>query len=247
MYLTKFPINMTLRESRRMLSSPYRLHAAIEGNFPEGCSHTDEGRVLWRVDRNPNGSANLYIVSPMKPSLVGLDEQIGWPDCDRQWSTRDYGPLLEQIVDGQTYGFRLVANPVISRKAIVNERGDSKRIPHLTLLQQSSWLVGKAAYQEAGIEPPEFLARQDSSRAERNGFVVTKEDGTGGLKLMLSDSRKISFTKGSDKKVITLLSVRYEGILEVIDADRLRHALTFGIGHAKGFGCGMLTIVPLEL
>lgn len=34
MFFTQFPINMTRRESRAMLASPYRMHAAIAGSFP---------------------------------------------------------------------------------------------------------------------------------------------------------------------------------------------------------------------
>lgn len=34
MYFTQFPINMTRRESRKMLGSPYLMHAAVAGSFP---------------------------------------------------------------------------------------------------------------------------------------------------------------------------------------------------------------------
>ena len=38
--------------------------------------------------------------------------------------------------------------------------------------------------------------------------------------------------------------VMYEGILTVTDRDRFIGALTQGIGRAKAYGCGMLTIIP---
>jgi CRISPR system Cascade subunit CasE len=186
--------------------------------------------------------ATLYIVSPDAPSLVGLDEQIGWPDLPPQWKTRDYGPLLNSIRNGQTYQFRLVANPVVSRRAIRAERGSSKRLPHLTTLQQASWLVGKEAYAEAGVDLPDFIAQADSTRAERSGFEVCRVDDDGSLQLVVSDSKVVKFPQGASRRTITLATVRYDGILRVTDADRLRHALTFGMGHGKGFGCGLLTL-----
>ena len=63
------------------------------------------------------GGSRLYIVSPDKPSLVGLDEQMGWPDFEPQWGTRSYDNFLSRISVGQTYSFRLVANPVLNRSS----------------------------------------------------------------------------------------------------------------------------------
>lgn len=247
MFLTKFPLNMTRRETRRMLASPYRLHAAIAGSFPTGTSSDKTGRLLWRVDRSPDGPANLYVVSPEVPSLVGLDEQIGWPDLDPQWKTRNYDPFLSHIKEGQIYAFRLVANPVVSRCDMRNARGSSKRIPHLTPLQQAAWLVGRDAYETQGVEPPELFAKDSPSRAERNGFAVVRTGEGQGLQLVVSDSRKTDFYQGDKRRKMTLATARYDGVLEVSDSDLLRHALTFGIGHGKGFGCGLLTLARLDV
>ena len=242
MYLTKFPLNMTRRETRHMLASPYRLHAALAGCFPPSWHSGEVGRILWRVDYSSDGSADLYIVSPRRPSLVGLDEQVGWPDLDPQWMTRDYEPLLERIDLGQVFAFRLVANPVVSRSAMRNEKGSSKRISHLTVLQQSAWLVGSEAYDDYGIEPPELFSRDSASRAERNGFAVVRGGESKRLQLQVSDSRKYEFWQGEKRHRITLATARFDGILEVTDPDLIRHALTCGIGHGKGFGCGLLTL-----
>jgi len=32
----------------------------------------------------------------------------------------------------------------------------------------------------------------------------------------------------------------------VTDAERLKEVLVTGIGHAKAYGCGLLTLAPLE-
>lgn len=43
-------------------------------------------------------------------------------------------------------------------------------------------------------------------------------------------------------KKVTLHTADYEGILTITDADLFRKALTNGIGRAKSYGCGLLTL-----
>lgn len=248
MFFTRFPVNKTRRDASRLLGNPYALHAAIAGSFPvaQGSSDAGEGRVLWRLDDQQDGSLLLYIVSPTPPSLVGLDEQIGWPDLAPQWATRPYDEFLSHIRGGRRYGFRLVANPVVNRSRIKDDAGRSKRIPHLTALQKAAWLIGEEAYRGSGAEAPELFRVQGSSRAERNGFRVVPDERTGEPLMRVSDTRSLSFSRGAGGGHVTLATARYDGLLEVTDADALRHALVSGIGHAKGFGCGLLTLVPAE-
>ena len=245
MYLTQFPINVTRRGARALVASPYRMHAAIAGSFPPGTGNDNDGRILWRIDDADEGGLVLYMASPQKPSLVGLDEQIGWPDLERQWETRDYEPFLRSVRKGARYRFRLTANPVVSRIGIANSRGDSKRLPHHTALHQAAWLVGSAAYEEVGAVVPEYVTKQDGSRAERNGFEVCRDD-TGTLQLLVSNMRKRAFAQGSTGRSITLVSAQYDGVLKVIDDEKMQHVLRHGMGKAKGFGCGLMTLVPLE-
>jgi CRISPR system Cascade subunit CasE len=244
MYFTRFPINLTRRESRRFLGSPYIFHAAIAGSFPPG-GNSEEGRVLWRVDTVDNGGMYLYIVSPTKPSLVGLNEQIGWPDMPNQWETKSYDTFLKEIHDGQLYAFRLVANPVLNSVNVRDKHNKTKRIGHLTVLQQATWLVGADAYADLPVSQTSSSTNRRQSRAARNGFKVIANPKTDIPELVVSHSKKSIIQKRNAADPITLVTAQYDGIMQVVDANALRRALTFGIGHAKGFGCGLLTIVPL--
>ncbi|MBR3313130.1 MAG: type I-E CRISPR-associated protein Cas6/Cse3/CasE [Atopobiaceae bacterium] len=244
MYLTRFPINVTRRATRKMVTSPYCMHAAIAGCFPPSTGTDVTGRILWRIDNMDDGGFVLYIASPTKPSLMGLDEQIGWPDLDQQWETRDYEPFVRSIHNGGLYHFRLAANPVVNRVGIVNDHGATKRLPHLTTLHQAAWLVGATAYEETGAPVPLYVTKQGATRAERNGFEVCHDD-SGSLQLVVSNVRKRTFEQGKGGRTITLLMVQYDGILEVTNADKLRHVLRYGLGKAKGFGCGLMTLVPM--
>lgn len=231
-----------------MVSNPYRMHAAVAGSFPpQAADGETDGRVLWRIDRLRGGGMLLYIASPQKPSLIGLNEQIGWPDIEPQWQTRSYDGLLDRLREGQQWAFRLVANPVVNRVGVKNQNGEgrTKRIEHLTLLQQAAWLIGKQAYVGTDKPVPELFLRQEGSRAERNGFKVLDDPATGIARMTVSDSRRMSFGPGK-QRCITLITARYDGLLEVTDVDALRHALKNGIGHGKGFGCGLLTLAPVD-
>lgn len=56
-----------------------------------------------------------------------------------------------------------------------------------------------------------------------------------------------SFRKhnGGDKEQI-IFAVLFEGILQVTDPDKLRLAVESGIGSAKGFGFGLLSLAPVR-
>ncbi|WEV73650.1 type I-E CRISPR-associated protein Cas6/Cse3/CasE [Bifidobacterium sp. ESL0798] len=45
---------------------------------------------------------------------------------------------------------------------------------------------------------------------------------------------------------MTISTALFDGLLEVADAEKFRHALCFGVGRAKGFGCGLLTVAPIK-
>jgi CRISPR system Cascade subunit CasE len=254
MFLTRFPINKTRRESGRLLGSPYRMHAAVAGSFP-GTNRASAGdsRPLWRVDLEPSGAAYLYIVSSTAPSLVGIDEQIGFPDLQPQWETRDYDPMLDRLAFGQVWAFRLTANPVMavkrSQEAEARQHERGQRVGHVTATQQAAWLIGVAAY---GMTPkadiPPNVKDEAHCRAATNGFEVVKDDSRGGVpRLIIADRHRWAPSHGQTGGTITFDTARFDGVLRVTDVDRLRHALTHGIGHQKAFGCGLLTLAPVAL
>lgn len=216
MHLTRFPMNPARRDTRRLVGNPHALHAAVMSAFSPDvlAAPRQEGRVLWRLDqRGP--ALTLYVVSPFEPDLTHLVEQAGWPATEG-WSTRRYTPLLERLQTGQRWHFRLTANPV--RRVAVKDGGRSKAMAHVTASQQEEWL---------------------GSRVEQHGFrfAVTEQ---GAPLLTVQDRRTVSFPR--DGARVTLAYATFEGVLEVADPAALRAALVGGIGRAKGYGCGLLTL-----
>ncbi len=215
MYLSSFQFNPVRRGAQKLLSSPHALHAAVLAGFPDPSPSTT-GRVLWRLD-NAAQVTKLYVVSPTRPDFTHLAEQAGWPSLDGSWGgSKPYAPVLDRIERGHRYAFRLTANPVRSERTVPGERGKPRG--HLTVAQQEKWLL---------------------DRAERAGFAIA---GTSDLdrSLVVRDRKLLAFRRRETQVILRV--VTYEGVLEVVDRDAFVSALSFGIGRAKGYGCGLLTI-----
>lgn len=78
---------------------------------------------------------------------------------------------------------------------------------------------------------------------ERSQWMLRKSKNHGFELIDLSvksDNVQTSSTK--EDNPLTLNSVYYEGYLKVVDADLFKNALLYGIGSAKAFGFGLLSI-----
>ncbi|MFQ5421832.1 MAG: type I-E CRISPR-associated protein Cas6/Cse3/CasE, partial [Anaerolineae bacterium] len=69
-------------------------------------------------------------------------------------------------------------------------------------------------------------------RAADNGFRI--------LQAAVSQAQQ----QTSRKKGITLYTVQYDGRLQITDAETFQTAVRTGIGPAKAFGCGLLSLAP---
>ncbi len=216
MYLSRVEVNPRRRSTLSMMESQQRMHAAVMASFPSfGPGETD--RVLWRVDHL--GPSTYFLVqSSRKPDFSHMVDQYGWPESEQGWDVLEYDGFLSRIESGQEWRFRLTANPVHS----VHTGGSrGKVMPHVTVSQQKGWLQGRAAscgFEIAGSpqgEPAFDIVERHIRKFDRNGSLVT------------------------------ISMVTFEGTLRVTDADLLRNAMTSGIGRAKAYGCGLLTLAGL--
>ncbi len=123
----------------RALSSPNLFHGAVESAFPG-----ERRRNLWRID-TLRGETYLMILSDDKPNLTHAVEQFSLPGT--KWESLSYEKLLERIISGSRWHFRLVANPTI--------RKDGRVMAHITAKHQQKWL---------------------SDRAERCGFRLNEDE-----------------------------------------------------------------------
>lgn len=174
------------------------------------------GRPLWRLDIYGREVA-LYILSERPPDLTHLVEQAGWPTA-RTWQTRDYTGVLDGLSEGQVYGFRLTANPTHAVK--LQEGGRSKRLGHVTVAQQARWLHDREIRLGIELGAPDQPSFQVVHRA-------------------VKEFRR-------ENRTVTISTATYEGVLRVADAYALRNAIVGGVGPAKAYGCGLLTLAPVR-
>ena len=227
MYLTRFRINTGRVGARKLLASPQTMHAAVMTSFADAPSGGDGPRVLWRLDRNGAADTHLCIVSPMRPDLTHLVEQAGWPTTAR-WETFDYAPFLNRLTKGDTWKFRLTANPVHSIRRRAEE--PTKITAHLVPSHQLNWLLKQEG--RAGFKVVEKPA----------GKQLVPDRDTHDL--LIHGRRQIRFAKKGNGGQVTLLAVTFDGRLEVTDPDAFRATLTQGLGRAKAYGCGLMTLAP---
>lgn len=221
-------INPQKRGGRKLLASPQAMHAAVMAAFEPGAADSGDGRILWRLDKD-DASYRLYAVSPTQPDFGHIIEQAGW--IGQSWESTLYHPFLDRLTLGQRWGFKLTANPV-ERQFVPGKRG--RLIPQHGIEHQTNWLL---------------------KRCEGNGFEIADVEVNGGdqgvealnLKVTGRDTRRFwrePAERDAKRPPVTVYQVQYEGVLRVTDPATIREALLKGIGRAKAYGCGMLTLKP---
>ncbi|NEG89752.1 type I-E CRISPR-associated protein Cas6/Cse3/CasE [Bifidobacterium aerophilum] len=214
---TRIMVDPHSRHARWAMTSLERQHAIISRSLDP--DHAGDRRSLWRLDKGRNGTpSRLYIVSDAVPDIRVLHDELDVGANDM--ASCAYEPFLDRLRIGQEWGFRLRANPT---KSIVSaERGRrGRRVGICRIDEQLQWLERKS--RECGFHMP-------INRLELP-------------EVMVRDSRAVDFMRQGS--TVTLTSAVYDGVLAVDDPELLRGALLNGIGRAKGYGFGLLTLVPL--
>ncbi|WP_411081746.1 type I-E CRISPR-associated protein Cas6/Cse3/CasE [Streptomyces sp. cmx-18-6] len=261
MYLTRFRVNTGRFEGRRLLGSPHRVHGAVNASFPTPPSRDGSGpRVLWRVDHNGASETLLFIVSPTRPDLTHLVEQAGWPASDEAgWTTFAYADFLTALHPGDTWGFRLTANPVHNiRHQYLEEGQPTKRAAHRTPRHQMKWLLDRQ--EKAGFEivrkpeerrllpegdeyelvvrdqiPLQFHRPQPQAETRAQAQAPTR-----------TQAPPKAGAKGGRAGDVQITKVTFDGRLRITDPEAFRRTLTHGLGKAKAYGCGLMTLAPVR-
>ncbi len=204
MYLTRMELDTAKRKTIMAMALPALFHGTVERSF------TEKGGKLWRLDAL-SGNTYLLLVSNERPDLTAAAEQFG---TEKGWETQNYDIFLSNIKEGDRRGFRLKANPVITKSAGTGNHG--KVLAHLTTTQQKQWLF---------------------ERSERNGFYIKLSE------FEVVQNTWESFRKGTDGgKHVTFRTATFEGTLTVTDSKLFCRTLLYGLGREKAYGCGMMTV-----
>ncbi len=159
------------------------------------------------------GETYLLVLTKDMPNFSTVSEQFGYNSGIVE--TKDYDKLLNRITTGSRWRFKLTANPTKCHKTPDDDSPRGKITSLISVPYQEEWLC---------------------KRAEANGFSLSLED------FLVTKTNNYAFRKNGRQNVY-ILSVTFEGILTVQDADLFRKALTEGIGRGKAYGNGLLTVV----
>ncbi len=215
MFYSLLTLNLRSHQVQSEIASPYEMHKTLLKAFPAGKFG------IGRAD--PEAAGVLFrLDSQDEEALTVLVQSRAAPD----WSVLNPGYLLAapqvkqrelSLQAGQHLSFRLRANPTVKKDRPGKEQG--RRVGIYDEEGQLAWLARKG---------------------EQHGFRV--------LQAQISRDGKIkdddAIHRGTVTHKLELLSVQFDGILQVTDPEKLVAAVETGIGSAKGFGFGLLSLAP---
>lgn len=216
MYLSRVFLDGSNRETLRLMTSPHYVHGAVEHCFPSARAQEVRPRLLWRIDAY--SGSDQYGLLLLSQERPVFDALIDRYGTGQDGETKHYTPMIEKIQAGQRWRFRLKANPVRCIKNGEDVPLDAKR--------------GKLFAHVTEEQQKSWLIQ----RATGSGFHVHD--------VSIVHSQWHHFKKM--KTTVRLRTATFEGVLEVRNAQLFQDALLHGIGRAKAYGCGLLTIMRVS-
>lgn len=214
MFLSRLVLSPHSRQAARELAEPYEMHRTILHAFGEIL--TDDERVLFRVEDAPQLDAPLILVQSLnKPDWSFLNREQSRSYLHRLVNPNPAVKSYDpSIHPQQVLRFRLRANPTVKQRT---DDGRAVRRGIVNEGAQREWLARKAA--DSGFR---IMAVEVWPEGKERGQIH----------------------RASETHDLTLLAVRFDGLLMVTDVTRFQGVLRNGIGSAKGLGFGLLSVAP---
>ena len=230
MFLSKLILNPRSRDARRDAATPYELHRTLAHAFATepGADYRAQHGVLFRMEPllHRDDRPTILVQSTTEPDWQLLPEGY----CISAKST----PFNTEFTEGQTFQFRLVANPTRKQK-----REGQKQGQRMALLDTITT--------DAEADGPTPAQAWLSRKGQQHGFEILWATSDGfwhGAKRVNRDTPD----RGSSaaKQTVPLYGVRFDGVLRVTNGQLLTEALQMGIGPAKAFGFGLLSLARYQ-
>lgn len=216
---------------RNGLLDGHTLHCDLMRLVPDGLGDQPrrEAGLLYRMEEAHCGLRVLAQLTA-EPRVQALPN-----DWARSAEQRELTPLLDRLQPGSHVRYRIAANPT---KRHGNSAPAAKRGKLATLhgADAENWWHRKAL--DAGLEPTQIAATSlpDVLGRPNHRRLTQAEPPNPNQQQRVYDTRTESARHGM---------TRFDGIATVHDPDRLRAAVTTGIGRARTYGCGLLSLAPL--
>lgn len=187
--------------------------------------------MLWRLEKDGR-DVSLLVQSPDWPNFQHLVEQAGWPGNESAAPRiADLSPLQAMIAKGRRFHFRVRLNTVSSTSRIEHPSQSQRR-------QLGGHQSVRAGQRTVGHQLDWFL-RRFTGHQPGSGFSVGADAADADVQIL--DREHVRFRHGGSG-LVSLDVATFEGVLVVTDADLMRTSLLQGIGKAKAYGCGLITL-----
>jgi CRISPR system Cascade subunit CasE len=229
MILSRLTLNLRSHAAIRDLSDCQQLHRTILNTFPSaGAAPRREFALLFRVECPPTGNPYVIIQSSKVPDFSHLPSgYVAKPP-----EVKDVSEPYASVRSGMRLRFRLRANPtrkIDTKSGPGGERRNGRRVDLRSDEERLGWLARKAICA---------------------GFVIVSVKCSADVLQvrLVPQGRSIGFRMdvGGDSRKLTFGAVLFEGVLEVTDPARFSGAIGDGIGSAKAYGFGLLSVAPSD-
>ena len=217
MYLSRLILNPRSRQVRNELADLYEMHRTICQAFPDANFKDNEpSGILFRVDLHPRTYIpTLLVQSRQKPDWGFLFvETKGYLLGENDLPLSIENPAVKEI------NLQLYEGQTLAFRLRANPtkrvKETAKRIGLIREEDQQSWLQRKLESAGAALVSVNVL---------NNQFVHGK-----------------LFMEKNREKRISLLSVQFDGVLQVKIPEELVKTIYSGFGSAKGLGFGLLSL-----
>lgn len=253
-YLSLLELDPADAGARRLLGSPYAVHQRLLQAWEDGAfraSGATQPRMLFRVeDRADPLRPEARYPAPriLVQAPIVADWGRGFPEgrgLARPAQQKPVDEALAAICKGQHLRFRLRANPTRrepGRHVVDPRTGKPKDGPRVSV-------ANAGPRRDAARQALEAELRYAPSGSEINRFLFEQwlrqrfeEAGATCLDVETTDEGLVV----EQPRGLKLQSVLFEGRLRVENSEALVQTVQSGIGTAKGFGFGLLSLAPVK-
>jgi len=219
MMLTRLFLNAHSRDVQRALGDSHALHSRVMSMFPvvDAAAPRASLGVLHRLDSSDGGAVlQLLVQSKARPDATKLPAGFLDPAAGADAvSSTDLAPVLAAIQPGARFRFRLRANPtrkIDTKTGPDGKRRNGKRVPVRGEDGRLQWLTSRLAANGLRLTGPCTQRPEGRTTANSAGSLRTHEAHT------------------------------FDGVVEVADPALAEKAFVAGVGPAKAYGFGLLSL-----
>lgn len=223
MYISRIAVNPYMPDAREMIGDTFKMHVGVMKMF--NYKKDESGRASNRNDGTgvplwrmdaAKDSIGLYVVSGERPRTENLSARIGWGE-NETGSVRV--AEYAPLIEELRDGQQYRFRLAANMTTRVGDGGASRLVVARSNMEKMRWVKRKADAGGFHVDTvPELFSTVDT------------------------------FTKGDrpHARRVTLDKTTVDGVLTITDVETFKRSLTAGIGRGKAYGCGLMTLAPVN-